>query len=86
MFHGNVYSRWFDKSFTTAVYANGVVGSNIEHSLLDATVSDTPFTGNCNIIILYNRFVHRCGSSCFKEKSMMKMAISLNQIPTMKLL
>lgn len=52
MFHGNVYNRWFDKCFTSAVYANGVVGSNIEHSLLDATVNDALFIENCNITIL----------------------------------
>lgn len=51
MFHGNVYNRWFDKCFTSAVYANGVVGSNIEHSLLDATVNDALFIENCNITI-----------------------------------
>ncbi|XP_019849708.1 PREDICTED: carnitine O-palmitoyltransferase 1, muscle isoform-like isoform X1 [Amphimedon queenslandica] len=39
MFHGNVYNRWFDKSFSIIVCANGVIGSNVEHSRLDATVA-----------------------------------------------
>ena len=38
MFHGNMYNRWFDKSFSIIICANGVIGSNVEHSRLDATV------------------------------------------------
>ena len=38
LFHGNNYNRWFDKSLQVIVTENGVVGANVEHSTLDATV------------------------------------------------
>lgn len=39
MLHGKGYDRWFDKSFTLIVCANGMVGFNAEHSWADAPVS-----------------------------------------------
>ncbi|KAF6034470.1 CPT1A [Bugula neritina] len=38
MLHGNCYNRWFDKSFTLVISANGRVGFNAEHSWADAPV------------------------------------------------
>lgn len=38
VFHGNVYNRWFDKSISVTVFENGLVGCNVEHAPLDATV------------------------------------------------
>ena len=38
MFHGDGYSRWFDKIVTVVVCSNGCLGANVEHSSLDATV------------------------------------------------
>eukprot|EP00731_Ephydatia_muelleri_P002535 Em0001g2535a len=38
-FHGNGYNRWFDKSCSLIVMANGNCGGNVEHSTLDATVA-----------------------------------------------
>ncbi len=42
-FHGNVNNRWFDKGFQLIVTPNGVVGANVEHSPLDATVGGQLF-------------------------------------------
>ena len=40
MMHGNAgCDRWFDKSFTMCVGANGRMGGNIEHSWADAPVT-----------------------------------------------
>lgn len=39
MLHGKGYDRWFDKSFTLIVCANGMVGFNAEHSWADAPIS-----------------------------------------------
>ena len=39
LFHGNGYNRWFDKSLQVIITDDcGVVGANVEHSSLDATV------------------------------------------------
>ncbi len=38
LFHGDGFSRWFDKSMSCCVCPNGVLGANAEHSPLDATV------------------------------------------------
>ncbi|KAF6033700.1 hypothetical protein EB796_007992 [Bugula neritina] len=38
MLHGNCYNRWFDKSFTLVISANGRVGFNAEHSWADAPI------------------------------------------------
>lgn len=38
LFHGDGYSRWFDKSVSLIVFPNGVLGANVEHTPLDATV------------------------------------------------
>ena len=38
LFHGDGYSRWFDKSFCVSASPGGVVGANAEHSSLDATI------------------------------------------------
>lgn len=35
---GNSTNRWFDKSFTLIFYRNGLVGSNCDHSPIDAMV------------------------------------------------
>lgn len=37
-FHGDGNSRWFDKSVSLVFCANGVLGANVEHTPLDATV------------------------------------------------
>ena len=37
-FHGNGYNRWFDKSVQIIVTDSAIVGANVEHSSLDATV------------------------------------------------
>jgi carnitine O-palmitoyltransferase 1 len=39
MLHGKGYDRWFDKSFTMVISANGRVGLNTEHSWADAPVT-----------------------------------------------
>ena len=39
LIHGNGANRWFDKSFTLVVGANGKSGLNVEHSWGDAPVS-----------------------------------------------
>ncbi|KAK2147018.1 hypothetical protein LSH36_573g01026 [Paralvinella palmiformis] len=39
MLHGKGYDRWFDKSFTVVVCANGRIGFNGEHSWADAPIS-----------------------------------------------
>eukprot|EP01134_Creolimax_fragrantissima_P005903 CFRG5903T1 len=36
--HGTGYNRWFDKSFTLMVYANGKAGLNGEHAWADAPI------------------------------------------------
>ncbi|CAM9141679.1 unnamed protein product, partial [Lampetra fluviatilis] len=38
LLHGNCDDRWFDKSFTLVVYANGKMGLNAEHSWADAPI------------------------------------------------
>ncbi|ESO93356.1 hypothetical protein LOTGIDRAFT_189988 [Lottia gigantea] len=38
MLHGKGYDRWFDKSFTLVVCANGRIGFNAEHSWADAPI------------------------------------------------
>ncbi|XP_038639586.1 carnitine O-palmitoyltransferase 1, liver isoform-like isoform X2 [Scyliorhinus canicula] len=38
LLHGKCYDRWFDKSFTFVVFANGKVGLNAEHSWADAPI------------------------------------------------
>uniref|UniRef100_UPI00398EA013 carnitine O-palmitoyltransferase 1, liver isoform-like isoform X2 n=1 Tax=Pristiophorus japonicus TaxID=55135 RepID=UPI00398EA013 len=38
LLHGKCYDRWFDKSFTFIVFANGKVGLNAEHSWADAPI------------------------------------------------
>ncbi len=38
MFHGDGFSRWFDKSVSMIVCANGALGANVEHTPLDATI------------------------------------------------
>ncbi|PAA83980.1 hypothetical protein BOX15_Mlig017169g2, partial [Macrostomum lignano] len=38
LLHGNGRNRWFDKSFSLIVFANGRVGVNCEHSWADAPV------------------------------------------------
>lgn len=38
IFHGDLNNRWFDKSSVVSVATTAVVGVNIEHSALDATV------------------------------------------------
>ncbi len=38
MFHGDGFSRWFDKSISVMICANGCLGANVEHAPLDATV------------------------------------------------
>lgn len=40
MFHGDGYSRWFDKSVSLVVGANGALGANVEHTPLDATICE----------------------------------------------
>ena len=37
-FHGDGYSRWFDKSFTMIITPNAALGANAEHTALDATI------------------------------------------------
>ena len=37
-FHGDGYNRWFDKSVQIIVTDTGIIGANVEHSVLDATV------------------------------------------------
>jgi len=39
IFINDICYRWNDKSLTFAIFANGYVGSNIEHTACDATVS-----------------------------------------------
>lgn len=39
LFHGNTFNRWFDKCMTISVASSAVVGVNVEHSGIDATVS-----------------------------------------------
>ena len=39
MFHGTVHNRWFDKCINLSVATSAVMGANVEHSALDATVS-----------------------------------------------
>ena len=48
LFHGDLHNRWFDKCITLSVASSAVVGANVEHSALDATVS---WCGNCDYII-----------------------------------
>ena len=38
MFHGNGFNRWFDKGVQLVCTPNSIVGANVEHSTLDATV------------------------------------------------
>lgn len=38
LFHGDGYNRWFDKAVSLIVTPNGVLGANVEHTPLDATV------------------------------------------------
>lgn len=38
LFHGDGYSRWFDKSCSLIVTPSGYMGANVEHAFLDATV------------------------------------------------
>lgn len=38
MLHGKCYDRWFDKTFTLVVCANGRIGFNAEHAWADAPV------------------------------------------------
>uniref|UniRef100_A0A1I8H8H2 carnitine O-palmitoyltransferase n=1 Tax=Macrostomum lignano TaxID=282301 RepID=A0A1I8H8H2_9PLAT len=38
LLHGNGRNRWFDKSFSLIVFANGRIGVNAEHSWADAPV------------------------------------------------
>ena len=47
MFHGNGRNRWFDKSVQLAILANGVAGSNVEHTPIDATVRPRMQAFNC---------------------------------------
>ncbi|EDV25450.1 uncharacterized protein TRIADDRAFT_23733 [Trichoplax adhaerens] len=35
---GNGYNRWFDKSMTAIIYANGRFGANLEHTFADAPI------------------------------------------------
>jgi len=39
LFHGDAADRWFDKSLTLVVYADGKAGLNCEHSWADAPVT-----------------------------------------------
>ncbi|KAG7399983.1 hypothetical protein PHYBOEH_007324 [Phytophthora boehmeriae] len=39
----NAGNRWFDKSFQYIVFANGMVGANMEHANVDATVLQSMF-------------------------------------------
>lgn len=39
LFHGDGYNRWFDKGVSSIVTPSGVLGANVEHTPLDATVS-----------------------------------------------
>jgi carnitine O-palmitoyltransferase 1 len=39
LFYGNGHNRWFDKSVTLSVSSTAVVGADVEHSALDATVA-----------------------------------------------
>jgi carnitine O-palmitoyltransferase 1 len=39
LFHGDLHNRWFDKCITISVASSAVVGANVEHSALDATVA-----------------------------------------------
>ncbi|XP_041352495.1 carnitine O-palmitoyltransferase 1, liver isoform-like isoform X2 [Gigantopelta aegis] len=38
LLHGKGYDRWFDKSFTLVVFANGRIGFNAEHSWADGPI------------------------------------------------
>ncbi|EDQ85096.1 uncharacterized protein MONBRDRAFT_34403 [Monosiga brevicollis MX1] len=43
LLHGNGYNRWFDKSITLVIFANGRCGVNCEHSWADAPVAAYAF-------------------------------------------
>ena len=76
MFHGNMYNRWFDKSFSIIICANGVIGSNVEHSRLDATVGP-PGTVllTLSLSLSLPRLLVKVGSTCYSMRSMMKMVV-----------
>lgn len=46
LFHGNCHDRWFDKCISAIVFSNGVIGSNVEHAPLDATVTSNNYKFN----------------------------------------
>lgn len=48
LLHGNGYSRWFDKSFTAVIYANGKMGLTTEHAWADAPICGHMLEYCCN--------------------------------------
>lgn len=51
LFHGNTLNRWFDKCVTVSVASSAVVGVNVEHSGIDATVSGRGC--GCGFMVVY---------------------------------
>lgn len=49
LFHGNGCNRWFDKSLTAVIFANGKLGLNAEHSWADAPIMGYLLEFSCNL-------------------------------------
>ncbi|PAA56633.1 hypothetical protein BOX15_Mlig029955g1 [Macrostomum lignano] len=67
LLHGNGCNRWFDKTFTLVVFANGRIGFNAEHSWADAPVlsqlwEETVITSDIVPGVGYNSDGHCKGS------------------------
>ncbi|CAI8037065.1 Carnitine O-palmitoyltransferase 1, liver isoform [Geodia barretti] len=49
LFHGNGYTRWFDKSVSVIIYKNGKLGINAEHCWADAPIVGYNLEHSCTL-------------------------------------